>query len=145
MEKPQYIDWIVEETGIVIKDDIPIKCYKIDYKDDESILDDWALHIRRNYIEDTELKEDADDNAMTIEQYLHDYVIPQKGEELGATVRSADITEILISDLLEFVHQYSVPRYKLIETAVCKPTVGLLLDVSEVLGVPVERLMEIRK
>ena len=80
MEKPQYIDWIVEETGIVIKDDIPLKCYKIDYKDDESILDDWALHIRRNYIEDTELKEDADDNAMTIEQYLHDYVIPQKGE-----------------------------------------------------------------
>ena len=63
MEKPQYIDWIVEETGIVIKDDIPLKCYKIDYKDDESILDDWALHIRRNYIEDTELKEDADDNA----------------------------------------------------------------------------------
>ena len=111
MEKPQYIDWIVEENGIVIKDDIPLKCYKIDYKDDESILDDWALHIRRNYIEDTELKEDADDNAMTIEQYLHDYVIPQKGEELGATVRSADITEILISDLLEFVHQYSVPRY----------------------------------
>ena len=51
MEKPQYIDWIVEETGIVIKDDIPLKCYKIDYKDDESILDDWALHIRRNYIE----------------------------------------------------------------------------------------------
>ena len=94
MEKPQYIDWIVEETGIVIKDDIPLKCYKIDYKDDESILDNWALHIRRNYIEDTELKEDADDNAMTVEQYLHDYVIPQKGEELGATVRSADITEI---------------------------------------------------
>ena len=50
MEKPQYIDWIVEENGIVIKDDIPLKCYKIDYKDDESILDDWALHIRRNYI-----------------------------------------------------------------------------------------------
>ena len=111
MEKPQYIEWIVAETGIVIKDDIPLTCYKIDYHDDESILDDWALHIRRNYIEDTELKEDADDNAMTVEQYLHDYVIPQKGEEFGATVRSADITEILISDLLEFVHQYSVPRY----------------------------------
>lgn len=24
MEKPQYIDWIVEETGIVIKDDVPL-------------------------------------------------------------------------------------------------------------------------
>ena len=29
MEKPQYIDWIVEETGIVIKDDIPLKYYKM--------------------------------------------------------------------------------------------------------------------
>lgn len=97
----------------MIKDNIPLKCYKIDYKYDESILDDWALHIRRNYIEDDELKEDADDNRMTVEQYLRNYIIPQKGEELGSTVRSADITETLISDLLEFVHQYSVPRYKL--------------------------------
>lgn len=113
MDKPQYINWIVEETGIVIKDKIPLKCYKIDYNENESILDDWALHIRRNYIDDVELQEDADDNEMTVEQYLHDYVIPQKGEDLGSTARSADITEILIADLLEFVHQYSVPRYKL--------------------------------
>ena len=113
MEKPRYIDWIVEEKGIVINNNIPIECYKIDYVDDESILDDWALHIRRNYIEDEQLKEDADVNAMTIEDYLHDIVIPQKGESLGATARSADITEILISDLLEFVYNYSVPRYKL--------------------------------
>ena len=28
MEKPQYIDWIVEESGVVIKDNIPLKCYK---------------------------------------------------------------------------------------------------------------------
>ena len=30
MEKPQYIDWIVEEAGIVIKDNIPLinkKCF----------------------------------------------------------------------------------------------------------------------
>ena len=113
MEKPQYINWIVEEAGIVIKDEIPLRCYKIDYKDDESVLDDWALHIRRNYIEDVRLKDDADDNEMTVKQYLHDYIIPQKGEDLGPTARSADITEILISDLLEFIHQYSVPRYKL--------------------------------
>lgn len=105
MEKPQYIDWIIEEAGIVIKDNIPLKCYRIDYKDDESILDDWALHIRRNYIEDTELKEDAADNAMTVEQYLHDYVIPQKGENLGATARSADIT-VFCNPFLEKVAKY---------------------------------------
>ena len=113
MDKPQYIDWIVKEAGIVIKDNIPIICYKIDYKEDENILDDWALHIRRNYIEDAVLQEDADDNGMTVEQYLHDYVVPQKGKGFGSTARSADIAEVLIADLLEFVYQYSVPRYKL--------------------------------
>ena len=33
-------------------------------------------------------------------------------EDLGPTVRSGDITEILVSDLLEFIFSYSVPRYK---------------------------------
>lgn len=112
MERPSYIDWIVEETGITIKDGIPIKCYKIDYTDDKNILDEWALHIRRNYIEDETLLEDARINGMSVEQYLHDYVIPQKNEYLGSPARSSDITEILISDLLEFVFNYSVPRYK---------------------------------
>jgi hypothetical protein len=112
MERPSYIDWLVEETGITIKDGIPIKCYKVDYKEDERVLDEWALHIRRNYIEDDDLLADAEMNGMSIEQYLCEYVIPQKDEDLGPTVRSGDITEILVSDLLEFILGYSVPRYK---------------------------------
>ena len=36
---------------------------------------------------------------------------------------------------------YSIKR---VETATSKPTVALLLDLSEVLQVPVDRLMEIR-
>lgn len=112
MERPGYIDWLVEETGITIKAGIPIKCYKIDYKEDETVLDEWALHIRRNYIEDEDLLADAKINEMSIEQYLCEYVIPQKNEHLGPTVRSGDITEILVCDLLEFIFDYSVPRYK---------------------------------
>ena len=112
MERPRYIDWMVEEVGITIKNGIPVKCYKIDYKKDDTVLDDWALHIRRNYIEDEDLLSDAEINGMSIEQYLHDYVIPQRDEDLGPTVRSGDITEILVCDLLEFIFSYSVPRYK---------------------------------
>lgn len=112
MERPSYIDWIVEETGITIKEGIPIKCYKIDYKEDEAIFDEWALHIRRNYIEDEDLLIDAEINGMSVEQYLREYVIPQRDETLGPTVRSGDITEIIVCDLLEFIFNYSVPRYK---------------------------------
>lgn len=112
MERPSYIDWIIEETGITIKEGIPIKCYKINYKEDEAIFDEWALHIRRNYIEDKDLLIDAKTNGMSIEQYLYEYVIPQRDEDLGPTVRSGDITEIIVCDLLEFIFNYSVPRYK---------------------------------
>lgn len=54
----------------------------------------------------------AEINGMSVEQYLREYVIPQRDETLGPTVRSGDITEIIVCDLLEFIFNYSVPRYK---------------------------------
>lgn len=113
MEKPKYIKWLIKEDGIKIKENIPLECYKINHSEDEDVLNEWALHVRKNYIEDNTLKEDAEVNEKTIEEYLSEYVIPQKGEPFGATARSADITEILVADLLEFIFNYSVPRYKL--------------------------------
>lgn len=113
MERPKYINWLVEEVGVVIKENTPIECFKIDYKADMEVLDNWALHIRRNYIEDDTLLDDAAINGMTVEQYLKEFIIPQKGEKLGPTARSGDIGEIVISDLLEFILEYSVPRYKM--------------------------------
>lgn len=113
MDRPQYIDWLIEEAGVVIKENTPIQCYKIDYKADIEVLDDWALHIRRNYIDDSDLLDDSAINGMTVEQYLKEYVIPQKHEHLGPTARSGDIGEIIVSDLLEFILKYSVPRYKM--------------------------------
>ena len=112
MDKPLYIDWIVEEADVSIKDGQPIYCYRIDYNNNDEILDNWALHIRRHYRDDSELLDDAAINIMTVEQYLHDYVIPQRTETLGPTARAGDITEIIVADLLEFVHGYSVPRCK---------------------------------
>ena len=113
MQRPLYIDWLVEETGKVIKNSIPLTCYKLNYSMDETVLDDWALHIRKNYIDDDQLIDDASENGMPVEQYLKEYVIPQKEDELGPTARSGDITEIIVADLLEFIFDYSVPRYKM--------------------------------
>ena len=53
--------------------------------------------------------------------------------------------QVLTQHQLSEMAGYSRNHLQSVETAVCKPTGGLLLDVSEVLGVPVERLMEIRK
>ena len=49
---------------------------------------------------------------LTVEEYLRQYVIPQKGEPFGPTARSNDISEILFADLFEFILNYEVPRCK---------------------------------
>lgn len=112
MDKPQYINWIVKENGVVFEDQQPLNCYKLSYEIDDDILDDWALHIRRHYVPDDELREDSTLHRLTVEEYLRQYVIPQKGEPFGPTARSNDISEILFADLFEFILSYEVPRCK---------------------------------
>lgn len=82
MERPQYINWIVEEDGVVLEDQQPLNCYKLSYEIDESILDDWAIHIRRHYVPDDELKEDVALHKLTVAEYLRQYAIPQKKRRL---------------------------------------------------------------
>ena len=69
---------------------------------------------RRHYISDKELAESCDDLEMTPEEYLKQNVIPQKGEDrMAGTARSNGISEILFSDLLEFVYDLEVPRCRM--------------------------------
>ena len=112
MIKPKYIDWIIEEEKVFFEDGHPLKCYILDYKIDETILDEWAVHIRRHYISDKELEDSVSILSISVEQYLREYVIPQKSDIYGAVSRSNDISEILFSDLLEFVFGFTVPRCK---------------------------------
>lgn len=112
MNPPRYITWIAEEKGVVLEDNAPLTCYTLDYALDDAVFDDWALHLRKHYIPDDELAESLAVNNLSAEQYLRQYVIPQKADDFGPASRSNDMTEILISDLLEFVYGYKVPRCK---------------------------------
>jgi len=70
LDRPQYLNWIVKEDGVVFEDQQPLNCYRLSYEIDEDILSDWALHIRRHYVPDDELEEDAFLNELTVEEYL---------------------------------------------------------------------------
>ena len=114
MERPSYLDWIIEEDGVVLDNGEPIKCFRIDYLEDERTLDAWAVHVRRHYISDVELAESCEDLDMTPEEYLKQNVIPQRGENrMAGTARSNGISEILFMDLFEFVNGFEVPRCRL--------------------------------
>jgi hypothetical protein len=112
LNQPKYINWFINESNITFEDGIPIICYRLDYKVDEDAFREWAIHIRRHYESDEELKKSLIDTKMSSENYLRSNVIPQKSDPLGPTSRSNDFTEIMISDLVEFVHGYVAPRCK---------------------------------
>ena len=77
-----------------------------------------------------------------MDKHYKDYI------QIGLNIMRYRKEQGLTQDQLSEMAGYSRNHLQRVETAVCKPTVGLLLDVSEVLGVPVERLMrntEIRR
>ncbi len=112
MDKPSYLTWLIAEENVILDNGEPIVCYRLDYVDDDVILDNWALHIRRHYISDEELSDSCKSLNLSEKEYLRQNVIPQRGERLGATARSNVISEVLFSDLLEFVYGLEVPRYR---------------------------------
>lgn len=112
MNSPKYIKWFVEESTVTLEDGAPLLCYRLDYAVDETVYCDWALHLRQHYESDDELAESLQTTGLSAEEYLRRNVIPQKSDEFGPTSRSNDFSEIMISDLLEFIHGYNVPRCK---------------------------------
>ena len=114
MERPSYLTWLIEEKGVALDNGEPIQCYKLDYANDDKTLNAWATHIRRHYISDEELADSCKELEISPEEYLKQFVIPQKGKDkMAGTARSNGISEILFSDLLEFIYDLEVPRCRM--------------------------------
>lgn len=107
LPRPDFIEWLVEEDDVLI-DGVTTKCFRIEGAvDDDGALQRWALHVRRHYIRDDELDRYVEYYGVEPENYLQEYCIPDKPQ-----IMSGDFAEILISDLLQFIEGYAVPRYK---------------------------------
>lgn len=109
---PKYMPLLIKED-VVTNNNKKIICYNLEFSRDDTILNDWALHIRRHYISDKELQESCLELGLTKEQYLKKFCIPQDYEVLGAQCMSGDFAEIVISDIFEFLYSYRVPRVKM--------------------------------
>lgn len=73
-----------------------------------------------------------------MDKHYNDYV--QIGLNIMRYRKEAGYTQLQLAEMTGYSHQH-IQR---VETASIKPTVGLLLDVSQALDVPIERLLEIR-
>ena len=73
-----------------------------------------------------------------MDRHYNEYV--QIGLNIMRCRKEAGYTQLQLAEMTGYSHQH-IQR---VETANSKPTVGLLLDVSQVLNVPIQRLLEIR-
>ena len=73
-----------------------------------------------------------------MDRHYNEYV--QIGLNIIRCRKQAGYTQLQLAEKTA----YSQQHIQRVETANSKPTVGLLLDVSQVLNVPIERLLEIR-
>ena len=73
-----------------------------------------------------------------MDKHYKDYI--QIGLNIMRYRKEQGLTQEQLADLAG----YSRNHIQRVETASAKPTIGLLLDVSNVLHVPIERLLEIR-
>ena len=74
-----------------------------------------------------------------MDKHYNDYV--QIGLNIMRCRKERGLTQEQLADIVG----YSQNHIQRVETAVSKPTVGLLLDISNALQIPIERLLEIRK
>lgn len=111
LAKPNYLRWLVLEDEVEISGTVT-KCYRIEPNIDDDSLNEWSTHIRRHYRRDKELQEALKGYPADLSRYLTDFVIPDAPE-----IRSGDFAEIVICDLLEFMENYAVSRYKHLDRA----------------------------
>ncbi len=103
---PSFVSWLTKEQ-CSFRDGTPVACWLLDWNCDDDALDEWALHIRRHYIRDKELADRCANRGEKPTTYLPRRIVPDKSQ-----IRSGDFAEILISDVLEYLCKYAVPRYK---------------------------------
>lgn len=106
LPEPDFIKWLVEEKDVLIAG-VSTRCFRLEGNIDEKALQRWALHVRRHYIRDDELSDYVSYYGISPEEHLRDRCVPDIPQ-----IMSGDFAEIMISDLLQFVEGYEVPRYK---------------------------------
>lgn len=114
MSAPAYLK-LLTSTGKVVQTDegqsVPIWELAVPPSDDPC-LKVWATQFRQNYCPDSDIDALRDGTGLTRSQYLLDFAFPDEKVAPGPSIRAGDFAELLISDYVEHVLGYWVPRGK---------------------------------
>ncbi len=105
LPRPKYLDNIREYSIKQNGHSTTIKSFELASNFDNITVSEWALHIRRHYMRDDELANST--RTLPTEEYLSTMVIPD-----CQNTRTGDFGETIVSDIIEHLEGYIVPRYK---------------------------------
>lgn len=83
--------------------------------DDEMCLTEWANRFRQTYCPDSDIDILREGTGKSRAEYLLELIFPDKSAPPGPAIRAGDFAELLVSDYVEFVLGYWVPRGKYAE------------------------------
>lgn len=106
LPEPAFISQLVKEEDVLIEG-AEVRCFRIEQNVDDDTINEWARHIRRHYLRDDEVKSIITTYKADKARRLLVSRIPDRPE-----IRGGDFAEITISDLVQYIEGYEVPRYK---------------------------------
>lgn len=116
---PNHIQWLTY-TGDTLKtsDGKDIYVYDFHYTTDHQMLSDWATHFRNHYCLDTEIDYFRRGYKFSRKDYLEKIKFPDSKLAPGPSIRSGDFSEILVSDFLQYLMGFWVPRTRYIDKTI---------------------------
>ena len=79
---------------------------------DSDYLSAWASNFRQHYCSDSEIDDLRAGTGLSRAEYLTQLVFPDKSVAPGPGIRAGDFAELLVSDYVEYLLGYWVPRGK---------------------------------
>ncbi|HEM3636622.1 TPA: DUF1837 domain-containing protein [Streptococcus suis] len=104
-----YMQYLIQEEPIITDEGKQIEVFHLDIQDEPEIFEDWAKQFRRNYCSDDELAEMIGIMNISPKEYLKNFKLPSDSG-IGLSTMSGDFGEILVSDYLQYIEEYVVPR-----------------------------------
>lgn len=112
---PKHLSCLIKSTNtLTTSDGCKVDVWEL-IAPSEDILKSWANRFRQNYCTDEEIDLLRSGTGLTRSEYLTSLVFPDKNTAPGPGIRSGDFAELLISDYVEHIQNFWVPRIKYAE------------------------------
>lgn len=107
----EHINWLIDtRERLTTADGKTVEVWEFRHEENDEILSKWARHFRNHYCLDIEIDFYRQGYGYTKTEYLINIKFPDSTTAPGPSIRAGDFGEILISDYLEYILQFWVPR-----------------------------------